>query len=510
MRNHILSYFLLALIAVAAGLGLSACGGGGSSGSAAPASAGIPVAVEIPSLDAVSDLPFTSAIVVSATSSISAPTKSAWGLVSKALGTSGVDFSSKNPINSCYFYNSAIIALQASLRVDESLCSAQDAIANITNPYNGEYHIFSSSSTESNSPNRYRFKITRDSNNIITKYVMQTCFNTTELSSVIYTIDGSKFTAATKDIRTTAPQREVIAMNGTLSTSDPTRFTVKQMEFDYTGNRSSSGDFVGEISMTQGTNYVYLDSYDSVGGAPRVLGQSDLTNPTSTPFDPREYSWGAGAAKVIYDGTLTTACWDNSILEITCSGSNYDAISGKTNRAVSTPSISTFSGEESWDCSGTSEYTLSFSMSNTSCFRRFSIDTDYIDCIAEVKGSVTVTPSVSGTTLSTNSNSPTSVGTSPSILLTGSQALDTSSTNSSTVTLVNTSTNGSVSLTYTNWDSTGKILTLSPSLTSGQTYKLTLVGSSTVATTGTVIRAPGATPPADQLQSTGTYYMTAQ
>lgn len=510
-----LSEFLKIGVVLGIAVILAACGGGGS---AAPsAGGGTPVAVEIPALSEVGDLPFASGIVVSGSSNVAASlkaTKSSWVYKTFTLDDNDV-FTTGNSDLACEYRNSAGILIGTWSLPDETLCMIQDSAASFTSPYDGNYHILGTGVSMAGFPAKIKFKVTRNSRDEITGYESFACDSTnTQMTYVSYTIAGSDLTATFKEIRDAEPQRTTVDIVGTLSTSDTTQYTAKSGTVIYTGT-GGGGALEGKIIARQGTDYLLQDAFDSRGAGSnitQIYGQADMSNTTS-PLTLRGYTFSAtattpGAANFIDNGTSSSGCWDVNNDPTTCLGSNYDAVNGNTPMAASTQTVSDFSGSQAWDCSGTVEVTSTFTSGSGSCIDRFSLDSNYIDCTTATQGYLTVTPSVSGTTLSTTSGSPTSVSATPTILLTASRALDTSSTNSTTVTLVNNSTNDSVSLTYTSYNSEKTILTLSPTLTSGQTYKLTLVGSSTVADTGAVIRSPDAEPPADQLQSTGTYYIT--
>lgn len=502
---------------------LAACGGGGGGSGAAPSSGGggSPVSVEIPALGEVSGLPFASGVVITASSDVSAALKavpSSWVYKTFTLTNSNA-FTTGDSIQACQYRNSAAVAIGAMSLPDQSLCAIKDKISSFTTPYDGNYHILATGAEMAGVPAKIKFKITRNSSNIITDYEEFTCDKTnTQLTYVTYSISGSALTATLKTIWTGQPQRNYVALSGTLSTADPTQYTAKSGSYSYTGS-NDAGAFQGAVSMNQAVTSLLLDAFDSRGDGGniiRVYGQADQSN-TSSPLSISAYTFAAGAANVIDNGTSSTGCWDTNNDPTTCSGANFTAINGKTPVAVSTQTVSSFSGSSAWDCSGTAEVTATgFSNSerdsSTSCYARFSLNSDHIECALATQGYLTATPSVGGTTLSTNSSARTSVSTSPTLLITGNRSFDTTSLNSTTVTLVDTSNgNASVTLSYDSWNSGLTVLTLSPTLTSGHNYTLTLVGSSTTATRGTVIRSPaGGAPPGDQLQSTGTYYITAQ
>lgn len=510
------SEFLKIGVLLGVAIVLAACGGGGS---AAPTgSGGTPVAVEIPALGEAAGLPFASAIVISGSSNIAAAIKatpSSWVYKSFNL-EDGDAFTTGDAVNACQYRNAAGVAIGTFALPDQALCIIKDKAASFSDPYDGNYHILSTGVSMAGVPSKIKFKFVRNSSDIITTYEEFACDSTnTQITYVLYTISGSSLTATLKNIRTTEPQRTTVDLTATMSTADSNNFTAKSGSISFAGS-SDAGALQGAIDMTQTATTLLLNSFDSRGDGSnivRLYGQADQSN-TTDPLSISGYIFGAGAATVIDNGVSSTQCWDINNDPTACSGSNYDAINGRTPMEVSTQTISDFSGSEAWDCSGAAEVTATQSFSDSSgCFQRFDLQSDYINCTIETQGYLTVTPSVSGSTLSTDSGSPTSVSATPSILLTASLPLDTSSMNSTTVKILDLSEPNEVlaqvSFSRTDYNSSNTTLTLSPTLTSGKSYKLVLVGSSSVATSGTVIRAPsGGEPPADQLQSTGTYYIT--
>lgn len=520
--RHWLSYVLRMVFVMGVAVTLAACGGGGAGGGseATPTSGGggSPVAVEIPALGDVSGLPFASGIVITGSSNIAVALKAvpnSWVAKTFTLVNSSAFDATSSPL-ACQYRNIAAILMGTWSLPDQALCSIKANIGSFTAGYDGNWHILATGASFPGIASKIKFKIVRSgSSNLISSFVQYSCDSTGQISYTSYTVSGSALTASLKTITSAqAPQRTSVDLAGTMDTTTPTKYTAKSGTVVYTGTRSE-GALQGKINATQGVDYLLMNGFDSVGSGSnyiRLYGQADQSNTTS-PLAISGYTFGAGAANAIDNGISSSGCWNSSSVSTTCSGANYTAVNGQTPLALATQTVSDFSTADgtAWDCSGTADVTATFSMGGDSCYSLYSLNSSYIDCDLATGGSLTVTPSVSSTTLSTSSGSPTSVSATPSIVITGSRAFDTSSLNSTTVALVNNSTSDSVTLTYTSWNSDGSALTVNPTLTSGQTYKLTLVGSSTAATTGTVIRAPVSSPaPADQLQSTGTYYITAQ
>ncbi len=508
---HILRLCLALGLVVGVAMAQVSCGGGSS---AAPGgTGGDVVTVEIPALQNVGGLPFASAVVVAGSGNIAAALKAtptSWVYKSFTLIDSNA-FTTGDSRQACEYRNMASVLVGTWAMPDQALCSIKNNVSSFTSPYDGNYHILATGVQLAGVPSKIKFKLTKNSSGVITNYEEFTCDSTnTQLTYVTYTITNGAMTASLKTIGTSQPQYQQIDLTATLNAS--AQYTAKSGTVVYTGTMDS-GALQGKINATQGVSTLLLNGFDSRGSGSnvvRIYGQADQSNTTS-PLAISGYTYGAGASVLNDNGTASTGCWDTNNDPTTCSGANYTAVNGQTPMTASTQTVSSFSGSTAWDCSGTVEATSTESYSSaSSCYNLFSLSSSHIDCVTATQGYLTVTPSVSSTTLSTRSDMATSVSTTPTILITGSRAFDTESLNSTTVTLVNNSNNESVSLSYNNWNSGTTVLTLSPTLTAGVTYKLTLVGSSTTASSGTVIRAPGATPPADQLQSTGTYYITAR
>lgn len=487
---------------------LAACGGG----SAAPGGGGdSPVAVEIPALGEISGLPFASGVVVTGSSNVAAALKAkpdSW--VAKTFNLTTDTFTTGNSRLACEYRNMAGNVVGSWALPDQALCIIKDNLASFTSPDDGNYHYMSTGATGDGIPSKIKFKVTKDSGGTITNYEEFTCDSAdSQLTYVAYVIDGAAMTATLRSIRSSEPQRMQVDLTATLNAS--AEYTAKSGTVVYTGSNDAT-EFEGKVNATQGVSYLLLDGFDLRGDVIRMNGQADQSNITS-PLAISGYVFGAGAANLIENDALSTECWDDSNDPTTCEGANFTAIDGQTPIAASTQTVSSFSTAEgtAWDCQGIVEVTASIDDGLTSCFSLFSLDSEYIDCTTATQGNLTVTPSVAGATLSIRSDSATSVNATSDILITGNRVVDTSSFNATTVTLVDTSEgNAVVALDYDSWDSGTTVLTLSPTLTSGHNYTLTLVGSATVADSDTVIRSPSGTPPSDQLQSTGTYYIRAQ
>ncbi|PIR20241.1 MAG: hypothetical protein COV45_06720 [Deltaproteobacteria bacterium CG11_big_fil_rev_8_21_14_0_20_47_16] len=502
-------------LAAGAAIGFVACGAGGSAAPSGGASA--PVAIEIPALGEVSGLPFASGIVIVGSSDISAPIKS-FAPLSKTVGVSGNSFEEGDSIVFCETVNSWRLLLDAATIPDQSLCILQDNTTTATDAgvdlYDGQYHVYATSTSQSGIADKFKVKFVRSSStDTITSYEMFACSANVQQTYTLYTIDGSGLTVTSKTLRAAQPQRSALDLTGTIDTSDPTQYTAKTIAYDYSGT-NDSGAFYGSGSMTQRTSNMLLDSFDSHGdggNVSRIYSQADETDPSTTPFDPREYALGSGAGTAILNGDSQTQCWDGtSLLPVACleSNSNYTAIQGKTPVAVSTVSIADFSGSEVWDCSGTPEFTVTFSdedfNDSDSCFQRFSLNSSYIDCTTATQPAFDVVAQVNGSTLSTNQSSPTTVSASDTFVMVANRKANTSSFIASTLVFVRTSDNTTLpSLTYTNWNAAETELTLDPDnsdLISGN-YKLTIVsGNDGVRGIGT---GAGTTMAADKV-----YYFT--
>ncbi len=497
---------LLLLLAVAAAE--TGCGAGSS---AAPSGGGdTPVAVEIPALGEVSGLPFVSGEVVVASSDLSAPTKSMSTYGAKDVGVTGNPYTAGTSGVSCETTNSFRLLIDASTQGDRNQCMVQDMATQLAaagiNLYDGSYHVLATSSSFPGIPNRFKVKVTRNSSNIITGFELFTCSNTTQIGYDLHTISGSSATITAKNIMSTS--QSALDVTGVLNTADPTQFISKSIDYTYTGS-NDSGAYSGDGTTNQHAATVIVDTFDTRNSNTRVYSSVDLTNPSTTPFDPREYELGSGAGILSNTGGTFRECWNGtSLLPIEClsNNSNFVATDDQTTRAIATVTTPTFSTAQQWSCSGTAELTMTMNESDItnsdSCFSRFTINATHIDCNTSTAGAYYVQGALSGNggaSLSTSQSSPTSVTTSPNITLASSLDSDKSTFNASTVTLTDVASGSSVSLAFDNWSGSDHF-TISPSLTSGHEYKLTVVGGSSGVKSGMGLT----------MATTQVYYITAQ
>lgn len=492
MRRLPLSvYVLTAIVFLSA---LAGCGGGGS---ASPTGdGGAPVAVEIPGLTDISALPYATGVVISGSSSISAPVKSTpWQFVAKTVGMSGNPFTAATSRNLCEATNIIRPTLGASVQSDQVQCWIKEDIAvqaAAQTPQvdvgDGSYHIASDSA----GTNKIKFKITKDSNDIITRFEFFRCLSGTQVGYTLETISG---TAATIAIRNIYPgDRSIVAVTGVLNPADSTQYTSKSTENDITGE-NSAGSFMIKNSLTQGAVRSVANSFDTrviSGGmqsSTRIYASFDFpytggTVSASNPFDASLYAIEIGTADLLYiDGDGNTAVnnlesWDINNLAVPCdpSEANCAAVLGQTPRATETFTVASFSGSEVWDCSGTADISLTFSTAANSC-DRFTVDTDYITCPSSFP--FTVVGTEGSTSLSTTEASPTPIASAtPTLLLTFNQRVNTNTTNNlSNIIFTKLSDNSTINaLDSSAWDSNYLVLTMTPTLASGATYRLTVVG----------------------------------
>lgn len=493
MRRLLLSVYVLTAIIVLSAL--AGCGGGGS---ASPTGdGGAPVAVEIPGLTDISALPYATGVVISGSSSISAPVKSTpWKLVAKTVGMSGNPFTAATSRNLCEATNIIRPTLGASVESDRVQCWIKEDIsvrAAAQTPQvdvgDGSYHIASDSA----GTNKIKFKITKDSNDIITRFEFFRCLSGTQVGYTLETISG---TAATIAIRNIYPgDRSTVAVAGVLSPADPTQYTSKTTENDITGE-NNAGEFMIKNSLIQGAVRSSINSFDTrvtfegMQSSTRIYSSFDFpytggTVSASNPFDASLYTVGIGTADLLYiDGDGNTAVnnlesWNINNLAVPCdpSEANCAAVLGQTPRATETFTVASFSGSEVWeDCSGTADIALTFSTAANSC-ERFTVDTDYINCPSAFP--FTVVGTEGSTSLSTAAATPTQIASAaPTLLLTFNQRVNTNTTNNlSNIIFTKLSDNSTINaLDSSVWDSNYLVLTMTPTLTSGATYRLTVVG----------------------------------
>ncbi len=501
----------------------------GCGGSATPGSGGnTPVAVEIPNVISV---PYLTATVVGASSALSAPpatgSKGAWQLVTKAIAVSGNPFTAGTSLQACQTRNRFVNLLSNGATGDLALCMVKEMIAPVaTVNYSGgnnDYRV-----TFSGVPYDVRFNVTK-SGNSISDLKVYVCSNGAQTGYVTETFSGANMQASEKSISSTIQFTTAVtaALNSSL------QYTSKTIETAEAHQETST--FTSKGTMTQGASSALINAFSkdawSGGGATnRIYSSFAISNSSTSPFDPRLYEMGSGAADFLYGSAGLSieyqGCWDGTTLLATGTCSYLSDLT--TPRAVEDVSISGFStaGGDKVDCSSLSPTTISSDVSSGAC-SRFIISSADLDCFVSTKGNFTVTGSYGGTALSTSSDSPTTVSTSPQLVLTTANGYpaSTSQFNQDNI-ILNLCTNGTCGDpdTWTNlvadggltgWASSYTVLTFSPTsaLTSGQKYKLTIrgAGNSDGSTNSSYVSGAGNTGSSgNKLATTLVYYLLAQ
>lgn len=240
------------------GAGATPIDTGGDDGELAPTGGGgTPVAVEIPALGDVNNLPFISGVVVNSTSSsLSAqlgtsksfkPSKSILPQTAVAAPEGGIilsgaeDFDANDSMTACATAQQwQDIWKKNSQTNDLALCkikaTVQLAEDNAIDPYDEAYHIFEDATSKT------RFRVIRNSSNIIQNLEFSTCDGSgTQTSYSLYTISDQTITISTKyftqNLEAAALPSQasrfntgnVATLTGTLYAEDPTQYTAKSI-----------------------------------------------------------------------------------------------------------------------------------------------------------------------------------------------------------------------------------------------------------------------------------------
>lgn len=327
-------------------------GDGGDDGELAPTGGGgTPVAVEIPALGDVNNLPFISGVVVNSTSSsLSAqlstsksfkPSKSMLPQAAVAAPEGGIilsgaeDFDANDSMTACATAQQwQDIWKKNSQTNDFALCkikaTVQLAEDNAIDPYDEAYHIFEDGTSKT------RFRVIRNSSNVIQNLEFSTCdvdVHTglgTQTSYSLYTISGETITISTKyftqslEVAALPTQAgrfntgNVATLAGTLYAEDPTQYTAKSITNLSTSDMwrdDGAGTYHLETAnnsisaLVQEPDRVLIDSgsyeYRTVGGVildtTGLYSSATITNPDGTTFIPANYRMFQGA------GTLANA-----------------------------------------------------------------------------------------------------------------------------------------------------------------------------------------------------------
>lgn len=334
---------------------------GGDGGELAPTGGGggSPVAVEIPALGDVNNLPFMSGEVVSAISnSLSAQfstskslskslPKSVQSLLPEAsvsLGGGGIllsgaeEFKAVDSMVACATAQEwQDIWVKNAQTNDNTLCkvqaTAQHAADNDVDLYDGNYHIFDSQGDYTvygvthTGMTKHRFRVVRGDDNTIERYESFTCHegDTAEFvqdSYSLYAINGQAITIYTKYFSqisggSVAKYGNIATLTGTLYAADPTKYTAKTLENLKTYDQwSSEGAFVSYqntiSTLNQYTSGILIDSgsastIESGNLTPvtisGVYSSANIINPVGATFNPANYRMLQGAG-VLEDAEL--------------------------------------------------------------------------------------------------------------------------------------------------------------------------------------------------------------
>lgn len=396
MRStHLILAFLFAGAVVS-------CGGSSSSSNDSSGSSGS-------SVSTIADIPLATTQVESDSGSSNLSYLSYLASTGLPLGTTTESsFSDNSSPGACEMFNMTKTTINSAALTDLIMCyvtSTFDTAASTSsiNIYDGEYHIFDLNFTgaslcgdsgseactgndEDMGPAKVRIKAQRDSDGSINLFELAACTEDNEQEEFIgVTIDGSTYTSMAigmhaEDNGDGGPGTfaESISVSGTLNSNK--RFTGTKtinMSMSFTPN-SSSNDFWGVFEFLQGADSAQFSGQmggsftmgnvtDSFGS--RIAGSVQLidTNSDSGDYKIGLLAMGDGYVTGEFSGTFSgqsytqefTDAWDGDTTLAITPATSSEFYGSYTLPSSSEPSISFGSGQ-TWDCSGASEYTVSF------------------------------------------------------------------------------------------------------------------------------------------------------
>lgn len=446
LLNHV-RWFLLGVIVLTLA-GAVACSPGGGGHEATPGASGSePIAVEIPAITDISDIVYVSGPVVAATSgSLSSKAVSPFKVTT--VGT----YDEGKSLNACQTANLARGSLKNAAHPDLMICLMKNYVTPI---YDGNDHdaaIWISKESGTGLA-KFRFNITRNSDDFITQFTIYTCVCAdsqcsssvqTEYIKQVFGQADNSVTITTKDDE--GDYTASMAVTGTLNTS--AQYLTKSVA-------QSDWQVSGSVTRTQSSTMVQDATTATIDGFQRSAGTGThdtrvysylgftYTGDPAADLDLALYDIGAGAGRLIDDIFDQTQCWggDGQITAFPCPPYS-DAITGKDPMAVTDVAPVHFvPGENDYiDCSTVHPTTTIGSETDpivlgTSKCSGFKDLESHMDCYADIYGDFTVTATAGGLPLSTNSNRPSHVGASPTILLTTNYTPGVGSFSSNTIKL---------------------------------------------------------------------------
>lgn len=453
-RWLLLGMGILALSQISACSGGAGGGGGGRGSEATPGAIGSqPIAVEIPAVGDVSDVMYiTSPVMTSAGDAASAKsaTKSSGATPYKVLSNEG--YGPGDSVNACEIANGTRGLLKSGAHADMELCVLKNHIfpgltaAGLAAAGHGMPVDAAAWVVMGQDPAliTFRFSLAKNTRGAVTQFDMAVCLDKSQLEYTreVFNPDTGAVTITSKSVEgnpespyytaamTVAGVVQTITGTAQYTAKHSTQSSRQVTLIDGNGNpvdiRSQSS--VLEQDASNGTFDGFITNegpYSTV--TDRSYGYFDLTyaGDPAAATDLNQYDIGAGASLLIEDPLDQSQCWSNNgaVAAFPCPPYS-DAISGKKPMTPGVVAQTSFGPGEAVDCAsitpvytaGTQDAPIDLATSVCAGFAR-DLD-DHMDCFTNIYGDFTVAATANSQPLSTNSNRPTHVGNTPTILLT--------------------------------------------------------------------------------------------
>ena len=334
-------------------LGVVACGGGGS----------VSTMDEIPKIMApVSQSVSTSSVKIS---------EAKTGL--NLYGATSAAFPAHSSNGMCQMTNLVKNLLDNAVQVDKVKCyvdrvMVNNGISNKNTIYDGNPHIFTLNFTGNKdfTTGKILLQISKDGKRI-SSFNMKNCFGedgTAQTELLSYTIDpDNKVTIVSKQHQSTWDS--YLTVTGELDGNS--KYKSKTIVAKST-NRSGANSNSSEGTIAQYSNALVFDGFntglwDGHTYINRVYSKLQLINADKDIL--HNINIGDGSATFIttgdsWSGSATESWYGDTSMPLSpaSSGMYYSSVQSKTPMEAETVTIPDFTGDEIWDCSGTSEQTL--------------------------------------------------------------------------------------------------------------------------------------------------------
>lgn len=364
--------------------------------------------------------------------------------------TDASSFNSSSSLAACEMSNMTQQAIGTTAQADLVLCTIQNTFAAATGAsaltnaqgspidiYDGNEHTFAldftgsslcgdkgnelcTADNENTGPDKIKFRIDRVAG-VIRSFEMFACKGGFQEEYLSQTISGTNFIMTAKNTKTRESKttNQEATVTGTLSVSNPGRFSGSKTILLAMTSTEASDTFWGRFNYEQGsavgTLAGVMGGSGSYQGAPynfanQVLGSTQLldANTEDGVYDLRLLAMGDGSVKACSQGgntiTLASTCPEKSdtystwaeayneswaadvagvpALEDASLSEFYTAVASESLPTMGEPTLEAFSGDQAWDCAGTPEATINFldlGVSFDSC-ASLQLGHDPIDC----------------------------------------------------------------------------------------------------------------------------------